>query len=78
MQEYRFFYDGSIKCFEGKHLIYMFISLLLIFIVVIPGPCIVALISYRHFNVRDDTITIVVLYVHNYDVLGIFLEDSSI
>ncbi|XP_065897661.1 uncharacterized protein [Dysidea avara] len=50
-KEFRFFYDGSIKCFQGKHLFYMFISLLLILTVVIPGPCAVALISYRHFTI---------------------------
>lgn len=55
LQEYRYYYDGSIKCYEGAHLFYTVISYLLISTIIIPGPFIVVLISYRHFKVITHT-----------------------
>ena len=53
LQGDRYYYDGSIECYHGVHLFYAVISYLLICTIIIPGPFIVVLISYRHFKVTN-------------------------
>ena len=74
LQGDRYYYDGSIKCYDGVHLFYAVISYLLISTIIIPGPFIVVLISYRHFKVITHTMWIC-SYINGYTNLS---ENSSI
>ena len=46
-----FYYDGSVQCFAGQHLILAIPSLILFVVVVALGPAFVILISFKRYRV---------------------------
>ena len=47
-----FYYDGNVPCFSGEHLAFAIPALLLLLLVVLLGPAIVILISFKRYKVR--------------------------
>ena len=46
-----FYYDGNVPCFSGEHLVLAIPALLLLLFVVLLGPAIVILISFKRYKV---------------------------
>ena len=48
-----FYFDGSITCFEGEHLPFAIVALLLLVSVVVLGPVFIILISFKRYKVHS-------------------------
>ena len=46
-----FYYDGNVPCFSGEHLGFAIPALLLLVFVVLLGPAVVILISFKRYKV---------------------------
>lgn len=48
-----FYFDGNITCFEGEHLPFAIVALLLLVSVVLLGPAFIILISFKRYKVHS-------------------------
>ena len=76
-----FYYDGNVPCFSGEHLGFAIPALLLLVFVVLLGPAVVILISFKRYKVSfsfsDQIYSKKCLHAHGRLILCIVAADHS-